>query len=184
MVVGILGDIRGNKAVVGVVLQSRLNGADKSTLFVRGSIKGKSGKGRLDMEREILFRGKTLDGGEWVYGDFCQSDITEATIHINSGRRSGLHRVIDLETVGQYTGLTDRDGKRVFEGDILAFWSDYHKKEIVDGVVRYGEFNCSCCDGVYGWYVEGGDIRELGGKHTRLYVVGNIYDNPELLSGR
>ena len=47
----------------------------------------------------------------------------------------------------------------------------------VDGIVKYGEFNCSCCEGVYGWYVDGGDIRNIESHE----VIGNIYENPELL---
>lgn len=136
------------------------------------------------MDREIIFRGKTIADDKWVYGDYCQSDITDDTIHINNGVNSGLHRVIDPKTVGQYIGLTDKNGKKVFEGDILAFYSDYHEKELIDGVVKYGEFNCTCCDGVYGWYIDGGDIRKLGDTNTRLYVVGNIHDNPELLGAK
>lgn len=61
-------------------------------------------------------------------------------------------------------------------GDILGYknWNDEMQ---VDGVVKYGEFNCSCCNGVYGWYVDGGDIRA-----NELHeVIGNIYDNKDLL---
>ena len=118
--------------------------------------------------REILFRGKTLDGGEWVYGDFCQSDITEATIHINSGRRSGLHRVIDLETVGQYTGLKDKTGVKIFEGDIIDWdateWGCQHR-ELVE------------------WDYDLLDMRKNDWKEF-CTVIGNIYDNPELMGGR
>ena len=49
----------------------------------------------------------------------------------------------------------------------------------VEGAVKYGNFNCSCCDGVYGWYVDGGDIRDI----RSCVVIGNIYENKELLKG-
>ena len=48
---------------------------------------------------------------------------------------------------------------------------------VVEGVIKYGKFNCSCCEGVYGWYIDEGDIRNI----TTSEVIGNIYENPELL---
>lgn len=124
--------------------------------------------------REILFRGKRVSDGEWLYGSLLQVNrkgATECCIH--SDRYSHL---IDHATVGQFTGLTDKNGKKIFEGDILA--TKLFGEHIDKGVVRYGNYNCSCCDGVYGWYVDGGDIRdaeEIG------EVIGNIHDNPELM---
>ena len=74
----------------------------------------------------------------------------------------------------QYTGLHDKNGKEIYEGDI----TDDGYNNI--GVVKYGNYNCSCCEGVYGWYVDGGDIRSA---ECFLKVIGNIYENPELLKG-
>lgn len=137
--------------------------------------------------REILFRGKSEYNGEWIFG----------SLHIERGEtdRNGKtnidYRILGMrgecdyvipETVGQFTGLTDTKGKKIFEGDILQYWNRH--KEIYDGtcVVKYGEFNCSCCNGVYGWYLEDGDIRYLEDETYLLYEVrGNIYDNPKLL---
>lgn len=62
-------------------------------------------------------------------------------------------------------------------GDILGYknWNDEME---VDGVVKYGKFNCSCCDGVYGWYVDDGDIRA-----NELHeVIGNVWENEGLLN--
>ena len=87
------------------------------------------------------------------------------------------------DTVGQFTGLTDKNGKKIFEGDILHYYSGYHEKYMGECVVKYGEFNCSCCDGVYGWYLEGGDIRYLYPGECMYEICGNIHDNPELLKG-
>ena len=78
----------------------------------------------------------------------------------------------DVELM-QFTGLHDKNGKEIYEGDIVD--NGYNK-----GIVKYGEYNCSCCEGVYGWYVDGGDIRSA---EDFLEVIGNIYENPELLKG-
>lgn len=138
--------------------------------------------------REILFRGKTKNG-KWVYGAYYKQrqyygDEREVDCIITSD--GVLSNDLDLdyeevipETVGQYTGLCDKNGNKIFEGDILAFWGR------VCGVVRYGEGTFD--SGIYcytGFYYEG----VCGDKdHTSLYencdaeVVGNIYDTPELL---
>lgn len=131
---------------------------------------------------EILFRGKKKAHNKWVYGWYCGKTLsidmssTEESSQIIDAKTLYWH-VCEPETVGQYTGLTDKNGNKIFEGDILQSWSNYHKKYCYCGIVRYGEFNCSCCDGVYGWYLDGGDIRLIDGYE----VCGNIHDNPELL---
>lgn len=128
--------------------------------------------------REILFRGKRADNGEWVEG--CGIIATENWVSIlaviddleTNSADVEEYEVIP-ETVGQYTGLTDKNGKKIFEGDIL-------KSERFDavGVVISNEWNCPCCDGVFGYRIDGdGDLRDF-----KWYeVVGNIHDNPELL---
>ena len=70
-----------------------------------------------------------------------------------------------------WTGLFDKNGKEIYEGDVVKYGSDCSE-------VKYGEFNCSCCDGVYGWYFDGGDIREC----DRYEVIGNVMENPDLLN--
>lgn len=78
--------------------------------------------------------------------------------------------------------MTDKNGARIFKGDILAFVG-YNENEIIDGVVKYGIFNCGCCYGVYGWYIGDGDIGMLDSDNNKtLFVRGNIYDNPELIA--
>lgn len=145
--------------------------------------------------REILFRGKTKNG-EWVEGfyyiatsGYAGSDevIGKPCHMITTGRwqasgaygeRNELaeHRVIP-ESIGQYTGLTDKNGKRIFEGDIVI--NDYYlkKDKTKNSIIEYGEWNCSCCNGVYGWVSNGYvDFRD-----DDVIVIGNIHDNPELL---
>lgn len=129
--------------------------------------------------REILFRGKRLDDDKWVTGYYTGPvglDMSHEICDINSPVGSRVD--VDPDTVGQYTGLTDMNGTKIFEGDVLRFYSDYTDEFMGDPcIARYGEFNCTCCEGVYGWYFEGGDIRD----HDVYVVIGNIHDNPELM---
>ena len=132
--------------------------------------------------REILFRGKRIDNGEWVYGFYAyctDGDKLSHRIYSSFAESYGekiLHTIwfeVDPLTVGQYTGLTDKNSKKIFEGDIV---KDAHHT----GVVSFGEFNCSCCEGVYGWsFSNGADIRY----HSIHEVIGNTHDSPELLGG-
>lgn len=143
---------------------------------------------------EILFRGKRIDNGNWIVGQLLRyedgrSRIVESHTDIfcyekdSSIIQTVAHEVIP-DTVGQFTGLTDTKGKKIFEGDILQYWNRYREVYAGTCVVKYGAFNCSCCDGVYGWYLEDGDIRDLYDDiGIRYEVRGNIYDNLELMEG-
>jgi uncharacterized phage protein (TIGR01671 family) len=129
--------------------------------------------------REILFRGKRIDNGEWVYGAFV-SDALEQThgemVTWGFIRRYQPNRTVEsvemIEvhryTIGQYTGLHDKNGKRIFEGDIV--------KDCDTGTIKTVLWHKSCfilrdTKGFYQWtYYE--DEHE---------VIGNIHDNPELL---
>lgn len=141
-------------------------------------------------QRTILFRGKRLDIGEWVYGDYFKHDKVKVCFTTDDPKTK--HRIIsdgscdwgfeppmeycdvDPETVGQFIGLYDRKSQPIFEGDILRYYSDA-LNDFVGGpcVVKYGEFNCSCCGGVYGWEFEDGDIRD----YQYYEIIGNIHDN-------
>ncbi len=126
--------------------------------------------------REILFRGKSLKTGKWTQGYLFRcwerAYILWGMVNDNPDMVE-----VDPETVCQYTGLADKNGKKIFEGDIIVAIYKKHREEWDCGVVKYGEFNCSCCYGVYGWYFENEDIRDY-----ELYEVrGNIFDNPELI---
>ena len=120
--------------------------------------------------REILFRGKT-DKGEWIYGDLMRAHLKTFC--------GDYHRAMEVvlpETVGQYTGLTDKNGTKIFEGDIVNVIT-----ETTRYVVKFDEWRC-------GWYpFASGDGCGCCEIHTYppnyAEVIGNIHDNPELLKG-
>lgn len=132
--------------------------------------------------REILFRGKDVFTNEWVYGGYGLYPHTRfpAKPTIYEAEERACWRPVEVipETVGQYTGLKGRNGKMIFEGDIVRLYSEYHEKLVGENcVVKYGEFNCTCCNGIYGWEFVDGDIRNF----DEYEIIGNIHDNPELL---
>lgn len=120
--------------------------------------------------REILFRGKRIDNGEWVRGlpfSFHATNNVEG-IETYDGER---HKV-DPDTVGQYTGLTDNNGNRVFEGDVMEFDAyGFHYK----GVVSFVDGNfCVICN-----HPDGSPFLDDAIKRHDAIYVGNIHDNPE-----
>ena len=146
------------------------------------------------MNREILFRGKRIDNGEWVYGQYtyllnARTEDGEPIKHmIVDGTPFG--QIVDPSTVGQYTGLTDKNGKRIFEGDILqiAKKSDslgtYFFPPVqypINVVVKW-----DLC--AWMWEVQGKEGPYYihfpdAWCHYECKVIGNIHDNPELLEG-
>lgn len=140
--------------------------------------------------REILFRGKRLDNGEWITGHLLKYEDGSARIVPNNTDifcfekddsiiQTIAHRV-DPKNVGQYTGLSDRNGNRIFEGDIIKYvvTSDTSWEAIVkwdnDGTRFLG-------------FITGNEPRIMyvgmidKNNKSVVAVIGNIYDNPELL---
>lgn len=119
--------------------------------------------------REFLFRGKRKDNGDWVYGYYEKyndgSYINLQTDRLNSGGYP-IREFIEIipETVGQYTGLTDKNGKKIFEGDIVKDPWRISKVEYYRGCyypfISFPEYSC--------WDTD------------ETEVIGNVYDNPEL----
>ena len=134
------------------------------------------------MEDRYLFKAKFDDSDRWVKGQLVEVNDTYLIIpnhasKILAGWFSTSNVVeVKKDTICQCTGLKDKSGNLIWENDIVGYYDKYVGKWCY-GLVGYGEFNCSCCRGVYGWNFGDEDIREYKGYE----VKGNKFDNPELL---
>ena len=141
--------------------------------------------------REILFRGIDKGTNEWVYGYYCESPspFHKGKEYSIFDDKTILKYSVIPETVGQYTGLTDKHGTKIFEGDIIKEEYSLNGKERgVISVIEYGI--------VYAYFNGIGVCQRFGdGSGTSMLsvgydsgvvyceVIGNIHDNPELLKG-
>ena len=127
-------------------------------------------------------RGKTHRNGKWYYGSLVYSNEINAAIYFQIG--SGLVKTMDWvyvipETVGQFTGLMDKKGKEIYEGDIVK-WSNgmLYTVKFWDGMF-YASIE-ECNDGFLGGF----PLHALTDYEDRVCeIVGNIHDNTELLKG-
>ena len=126
--------------------------------------------------REILFRGKN-DRDEWVEGFYIKDYI--GTYIYDKYRNTRMQSVLP-ETVGQYTGETDKNGKKIFEGDIVRthLYNGKYYEEIT-GVITYAEGHMGF--GIHN--ISESEIDFIDAFHDPLEVIGNAIDNPELLEG-
>ena len=149
--------------------------------------------------REILSRGKRLDNCEWVVGYFCEfanNRTLEQESYIQTVKQDGridlIHKV-DPDTTGQYTGLKDKNGKRIFEGDIIrTHYANTRKNDFIEQVVFHNGRFCSLYK-IPGpgngkiWANLPDGVPHLPQDKTPYMewceVMGNIHDNPELLEG-
>lgn len=142
--------------------------------------------------REILFRGKRVDNGEWVEGFFYWGDYKCWTFIIKyDGECINNEHEVHPESVGQFTGLLDKNGKRIFEGDVVVkdeypYFDNEEQNYVatVDWIYSAWETVLHCVntkksgisDGVNERMDEGED-----GETTNWEIIGNIHDNPELI---
>lgn len=122
--------------------------------------------------REILFRGKRLDNGELVDGNLFVSDTDRRTYILAGSRIVTIEWEVDPSTVGQYTGLVDKNGRRIFEGDIV---KSIETKET--GVVQFFPEHSAFMV----WCKSSNEVGFLYECTSIAGVIGNIHDNPELL---
>lgn len=158
--------------------------------------------------REFKFRGKRCDNGEWVYGYYArlsnefkewhcimtEKDASENYIKDCNGYNM-LYTPVNHSTVGQFTGLYDKNGKEIYEGDILRFLAkdEWEKENFVSYEVFWHDNDCAANH--IGWQMNrlhfqgslcGADIgiiTFLPKWTSKMEIIGNIHDNPELLKG-
>ena len=133
--------------------------------------------------RIIKFRGKDIETGEWLYGHFfqrmgCYPAIVEP--RPRDGKVMYYEIAVEDTTVGQFTGLYDKNGKEIYEGDILRLGNS------PSGVceVKWNESLAAFC--IQFFFENKVGTRPLGGWvicGRKVEVIGNIFDNPELLKG-
>ncbi len=116
--------------------------------------------------REIKFRGKRIDNGEWVCGDLSTKNLCNTTLIYPE---EWLDVKVDPSTVGQYTGLKDKYGTEIYEGDII-----FRPNEV--GRIEFSE------DGSFLIRFPH-HLARLNATWEPIEVIGNIHDNPELLGG-
>ncbi len=148
------------------------------------------------MKRQIKFRGKRLDNGERIFGDLIENQgryfiyhaTSETTLEDNDDNKITVIAVeIAPETVGQFTGLCDKNDKEIYEGDIVHYQDSMGYSFVSPIEFREGKFcmktkysNCITFSNK-GRYNDGKCSFEYNIEHE---VLGNIHDNPDLLNGK
>lgn len=135
------------------------------------------------MNREILFRGKLEYNGKWIYGDLLQYENGDVAIFgeklssfgCECTEMSKRDRVIP-DTIGQYTGLKDKNGNKIFEGDIIESKGYRH-------IVKYNEDLAGFCSANVKYLEDLCGLNQQWINECDKVVIGNVTDNPELMKG-
>lgn len=125
------------------------------------------------MKRKIVFRGKSKRNGEWLFGDLVRSfDMKRSAILVND-KTTYDECEVDTETVGQFTGLLDKNGKEIYEGDIIRVNPTDSGIRYVKWDDRHAQFVSQMLHNEQYYLIS----------HNDSQVIGNMFDNPELLKG-
>lgn len=140
--------------------------------------------------REILFRGKRVDNGEWVYGNLVLGCEPQYVYIVEFGNKELCRNYVSIipETVGQYIGFTDKNGNKIFEEDVVLLSDTQYKGDDWKAVIVFGNPNSTYS---WGWQLKpisdtdfNTDILcwiEMEDVGAFCEVIGNIYDNPKLI---
>lgn len=133
------------------------------------------------MNRTIKFRGKSADNGKWITGYYyheCGNTyIVEDRQSLSKTSRNVPYVVIP-ETVGQFTGLLDKDGKEIYEGDILHTVTFGFEPEEYTAIILYDNCRFQLSNGRNLFYFGQSDLTRM----DDTIMIGNIHDNPELIN--
>lgn len=139
------------------------------------------------MKREILFRGKEIKTGKWIEGDLLRMG-GHSFIFPDPAPKGFNQYEVDPETVGQFTGVKDKNGKRIFEGDVIECLDSFDDpiRHRVEFRPEKGYFALFLIKGGDPWAIKVGNpdvgyICQSDIDRWSKYIVGNIHDNPELL---
>lgn len=128
--------------------------------------------------REILFRGKRTDNGEWVCGFTIDSVLRDSIFNYITQSIAGYYAKVYRNTVGQFTGLLDKNGTKIFEHDIVR--CEFNSAPPMNGKVVFE-------NGAFGlrWKHHGSGVENFAAFecicNVEYTVIGNIHDNPELM---